>query len=105
MWICQKCGESIDDQFDSCWKCATPKGVAPVATPETSPVTAEQIPPWRLTFKIFRGSLASWEELFTKAAQFATKIGSERVHNISHSADHSDGVVTVWYWTNDIDRK
>jgi len=22
MWQCDKCGEQIDDQFDSCWKCA-----------------------------------------------------------------------------------
>jgi hypothetical protein len=22
MWKCPKCGESIEDQFDSCWKCA-----------------------------------------------------------------------------------
>jgi len=22
MWICPKCKESIEDQFDSCWKCA-----------------------------------------------------------------------------------
>ena len=22
MWKCQVCGEEIEDQFDSCWKCA-----------------------------------------------------------------------------------
>jgi len=22
MWTCSKCGEAIDDSFDSCWKCA-----------------------------------------------------------------------------------
>ena len=21
MWTCSKCGEEIEDQFDSCWKC------------------------------------------------------------------------------------
>lgn len=25
MWICAKCGEKIEDQFDSCWKCAAPE--------------------------------------------------------------------------------
>lgn len=30
MWICPKCKESIEDQFDSCWKCA---GQAESATP------------------------------------------------------------------------
>src|SRR5208283_4240817 len=24
MWTCPKCGEEIEDQFDSCWKCAAP---------------------------------------------------------------------------------
>jgi hypothetical protein len=28
MWTCPKCGEKIEDQFDSCWKCAAePKQV------------------------------------------------------------------------------
>jgi hypothetical protein len=22
VWVCPKCGEKLDDQFDSCWKCA-----------------------------------------------------------------------------------
>lgn len=26
MWTCPKCGEQIEDQFDSCWKCATVPG-------------------------------------------------------------------------------
>ncbi len=28
MWTCQKCGEDIDDVFDTCWKCGTSKGGA-----------------------------------------------------------------------------
>ena len=24
MWTCPKCGEQIEDQFTSCWKCAAP---------------------------------------------------------------------------------
>jgi hypothetical protein len=24
MWKCNKCGETIEDQFDSCWKCTEP---------------------------------------------------------------------------------
>jgi serpin B len=24
MWTCPKCGEKIEDQFDTCWKCAAP---------------------------------------------------------------------------------
>jgi serpin B len=30
MWTCPKCGEKIEDQFDSCWKCAAqPEQTAP----------------------------------------------------------------------------
>ena len=23
MWLCSKCSESVDDNFDACWKCGT----------------------------------------------------------------------------------
>ena len=49
-------------------------------------------------YKIFRGTLASWDKLFQQASDFATKLGKEKLINISHSADGGDGVVTVWYW-------
>ena len=55
----------------------------------------------RLTFRAYRGTLATWEELFRAAARFASDLGPGRVLNISHSADDEDGVVTVWYWTTD----
>jgi hypothetical protein len=44
------------------------------------------------------GLLVPWDDLFAQAADFATKAGRERVIGISHSADHNQGVVTVWYW-------
>jgi phage FluMu protein Com len=25
MWKCSKCGELLEEQFDSCWKCETPR--------------------------------------------------------------------------------
>lgn len=53
---------------------------------------------WTLSYHAFRGKWASWEELFSKASEFATQIGPERLVNISHSADHHDGLVVVWYW-------
>jgi hypothetical protein len=49
-------------------------------------------------FKTFRGTFATWQQLFSDAAEFATRIGAERLITISHSADHSEGVVTVWFW-------
>jgi len=99
MWTCERCGESSEEQFDSCWKCLAPRN-PPDATADTSAVTG--VPTRRrLTFQSYRGTLATWEQLFSAAARFATDIGPERVLNISHSADENDGVVTVWYWTSD----
>lgn len=49
-------------------------------------------------YKIFRGVLASWDQLFSQAAAFATELGRERLITIAHSEDENDGVVTVWYW-------
>jgi hypothetical protein len=52
----------------------------------------------RAKFEVFRGTFATWTTLFSEAAHFAGVIGPDRVISISHSATHSDGVVTVWYW-------
>jgi hypothetical protein len=49
-------------------------------------------------FEVFRGTFASWPALFEQAADFATRIGRERLITISHSEDKDDGVVAVWYW-------
>ena len=51
-----------------------------------------------LQYTVFRGTLATWDDLFAQAAEFATALGEGRVVTISHSADQSDGVVAVWYW-------
>ncbi len=95
MWTCETCGERMADQFVTCRRCSSPK---PGAT-STSQGSAQRAQQWRLAYRKFRGTLATWDQLFTEAAQFATSQGPERVLSISHSSDHSDGVVTVWYWT------
>ena len=97
MWICKKCGESVDDQFDSCWKCSTPKD-EPTAAPEKQSAAP---PKWRLTHRKFRGTLATWEQLFSEAEAFANEVGPDRIVNLSHSADRGDGVVVVWYLTTE----
>jgi hypothetical protein len=96
MWTCQNCGESSEDQYDSCWKCTTPRGAEVAGVPP--PIMR---PPRRLTFRSYRGTMATWEELFSAAARFASDLGPDRLLNISHSVDDDDGVVTVWYWTTD----
>ncbi|HWI56026.1 MAG TPA: DUF4339 domain-containing protein [Bacillota bacterium] len=105
-WTCLKCGEQIEPQFDSCWCCSSPKpGRTAVSTqpnpPPMPPCPAKES--WRAEYRIFRGTLTTWEELFDQASEFASDIGRERLISISHSADRSDGVVTVWYWTREAD--
>ena len=56
----------------------------------------------KATFRIFQSTWSSWESLFEEASQFATELGPKRLINISHSADQSRGVVTVWYWSEDV---
>ena len=52
-------------------------------------------------FEVFRGTLASWQTLFSEAAAFATSIGRDHLISISHTEDQNEGVVTVWYWAED----
>ncbi len=91
MYRCNRCSSDIDDGFDRCWNCneAVPSASG-TATLDASMVFAN--------FRTFRGVFASWPSLFADAARFATEVGRDRVISISHSADRSDGVVTVWYW-------
>ena len=98
MWTCQHCGEQIEDQFDSCWKCGPPRAVPVAVEPGAENTSEPAAPKWRLAYRVFRGTWTSWEELFTEASAFANEVGPERVLSISHSADHSEGVVTVWFW-------
>jgi len=54
-----------------------------------------------MAYRVFRGLLASWDELFRQAAGFATELGPGKLVSISHSEDDDDGVVAVWYWTDE----
>ena len=57
----------------------------------------------RVRFEIFKSSLKSWPTLFQEAADFAETIRPERLIGISHSVQSSEGVVAVWYWSNEAD--
>ena len=52
----------------------------------------------QVTFRVFKSSMKSWDDLCAEAAAFATEKGKERLINISVSEDHNKGVVIVWYW-------
>jgi hypothetical protein len=51
-------------------------------------------------FKAFDSKMASREKLFKAAIDFANKIGRERLVNITHSEDHDNIVITIWYWSD-----
>jgi hypothetical protein len=51
-----------------------------------------------IKFNVFRGTFTSWDSLFAEAAEFANSLEPDRLINISHSSEHSEGVVVVWYW-------
>ena len=55
----------------------------------------------RVAFQMYRGTFATWHQLFTEAAAFATRVGQERLIGISHSEDQGKGVVTVWFWADE----
>ena len=40
MWTCLECGEQIEDQFDSCWKCA-----GRIAEKKSGPIPVRNRPP------------------------------------------------------------
>ena len=57
--------------------------------------------PTRVRFETFKSSFKSWSDLFQEAADFAETIRRERLIGISHSVQSSEGVVAVWYWSDD----
>ena len=52
----------------------------------------------QIKFEVFRSTFSSWDTLLAEAAAFANSLAPDRLINISHSADNSNGVVVVWYW-------
>ena len=52
-------------------------------------------------YEIFRGTFSRWETVFAEAAEFANRLGPERLISISHS---QNGVVAVWYWSGEVEQ-
>ena len=96
MWVCSKCGEQIEDQFDSCWKCAGAESQEP-GLGNDEPTGAP-----RVTFEVFSaGLLTGQNELCAQAAAFATKLGRSRLISLTAAGAGDLGeTITVWYWTD-----
>ena len=104
MWTCPVCGEKVEEQFDSCWRCQAARSSARPdvpPSPNEAVVGGNEPVKWQARYELFRGTLATWDELFGQAAQFATQIGPKRLITISHSEDRHEGVVAVWYWADE----
>ena len=101
---CPKCGRAIPENqpYSWCAACGEPLPQDILAQLHNVPRPAEAIPQptgvRRVQFRVFRSNIASWGTLFEQAAEFASAIGEQDLIGISHSADDSDGVVTVWFW-------
>ena len=97
MKTCPKCGQTAEDQFDSCWRCSTSlTEVEPEADAQKSYEPKQKK---TACFEIIRGGLFStWNELCEEAAQFVTNVGPADLISISHSEDKNDAVIVVWYW-------
>jgi hypothetical protein len=57
-----------------------------------------------VAYRAFRGTFTSWDNLFKQAAEFAGLLQPNQLISISHSADNTEGVVTVWYWSSPRDK-
>ena len=54
--------------------------------------------------KVFRGKLFTpWEKTCQLACDFATRIGRDRIVNISNTSIQGLCYVTVWYWEDAAD--
>jgi len=58
----------------------------------------------RVTFKAFDSKMASREKLFKAALDFANKVPREDLITISHTEDRDNIVVTIWYYTDEVDK-
>ncbi len=49
-------------------------------------------------YRMFKSSTKTWQTIMNEVAEFASKIGEQRLINISQSCDQCSAVVVVWYW-------
>lgn len=100
MKTCPRCQEPSDDHFDSCWRCSSPLP-ASGAIPDPAQTALPEKVRKKADFKIFRSTFATWDSLCNEAAGFASTLGPENLITLSHSEDQEDGVIIVWFWTED----
>jgi hypothetical protein len=58
----------------------------------------------RIVYKSFDSKMASREKLFKAVVDFANRIERKDLITLTHSEDRDNIVVTVWYWTDEVDK-
>lgn len=86
MWACPTCWERIEDQFDSCWKCA---GRANSAEPGKAPPA--------------RQKLGCFNYLIAAAVAYASTVGTFFLCSLMQSLSAGRGILELpeaqlWFW-------
>jgi len=58
----------------------------------------------RITYKSFDSKMASREKLFKAVVDYVNKISRQDLITLTHSEDRDNIVVTIWYWTDEVDK-
>jgi len=58
----------------------------------------------RIAFKAFDSKMASREKLFKAGLEFANKLEPGKLITFTHSEDRDNIVLTIWYWTEELDK-
>jgi len=105
-WTCPQCAERVEEQFDSCWNCSTPRPHATDSKPTEEPqglVRDREARSGQIEYGTTRGAWLEWDDLFGEIAKLANAIGPERLIGIAHSGAKDDALATVFYWSPEHD--
>jgi len=105
-WICPHCGESVEEQFDLCWKCESPRGNTPIipaverqeleAEEEESNTEAEVVTEPQVS--VIRPARSEWslgaEVVFVLAINWV--VGWLISTRVLLPAEHSFTVTSMW---------
>lgn len=90
MWICPKCKEGIEDEFDTCWKCAG-------AAQEATAAPQREKPLWRLEFICLMLFIIPPVIAFQHRNDGGDRLRAE-VFDLSVMAVGAVGLVAVWVY-------
>lgn len=57
----------------------------------------------KVRYRMFQSKFASREKICDKAAEFASTVGRDNLITLTFSEYKDEGVVTVWFWSDEAD--